>query len=244
MNKLNSAKFSIIDGDNICEVNERLLRAAAVFSHSQTKEIPSIFVIVPDRFTLQAEKIITGFVPNLLGVRVVTFSMLFNILHSESDVKVLDKTSAVLFMWKAIQSVKGELVYFGNSSDQYAFSEKMFNTVNQLTSCNADFETLEKNAKSNVTKRKMHDISIIQSMYKELTKGYIDGAGMLDWLINNAVKSEIVKNAHVYMTGFEYLSVQREEVMRKLIAVAKSFTIGVQTDGELMKVLNEIRFAM
>jgi len=269
--------ISVLTGDNICEVNERLLHAVANFSKSQKKEIPMIFVIVPDRFTLQAEKILVDtntneqvglvssrgaqrrgdpvglldcFVPRndriecLLGVRVVTFSMLFNLLHGESNDKVLDKTSAVLFMWKAIQSTKEKLAYFNESADQYAFSEKMFNTINQLASCNADFTTLEKNARGDVTKRKMHDISLIYRRYKELTVGYIDAVGVLDWLIKNVGTSETIKNSHFYMTGFEYLSVQREEVMRRIIGTAKSFTIGVQKGGELEKVINEIRFAM
>ena len=237
-------KISVISGTNICEVNERLLRAAATFSKDQSKKIPTVFVIVPDRFTLEAEKILTIFAPCLLGLRVVTFSMLFNVLHGESNDKVLDKTSAVLFMWKAIQSVKGDLVYFNRSVGQYAFSEKMFNTINQLASCSADFEKLEKNARGDVTKRKMRDISLIQKKYKEFTADYIDGTGILDWLIKNVGSNEIIKDAHVYMTGFEYLSVQREEVMRRIMHSAKSFTIGVQDGSELKKVLDEILFAM
>lgn len=195
--------------------------------------LPPVYIIVPDRFTLQAEKIITAAAPALLNVRVVTFSMLFNILHGETDDKILDKTSGVLFMWRAIRDVRKDLKYFGASVDQYAFAEKMFNTVNQLQSCMADFANLEKNANGEITRRKMHDISLIQKRYKELTAESIDGGGMLAWLIENIPQNELIKQSHIYVTGFEYLSVQRAEILRLLIKNAKSFTIGVMDKSEL-----------
>ena len=246
MSKSTAKRVSVITDNNICAVNEKILRAAAGFAAvNQKKELANIFIIVPDRFTLQAEKILTGFAGCLLGCRVVTFSMLFSLLHgAEGKDKIIDKTTAVLFTWRAVQSVRGELLYFSNSVDQYAFAEKMFNTINQLTSCRADFDNLEKNAKTQVTKRKMHDIALIQKRYKELIKDSIDGAGMLGWLIDNAAASPIIKDAHVYMTGFEYLSVQREEVMSRIFSATKSFTVGCREGSELQRSLNEIRFAM
>lgn len=227
---------SIITKENICDVNQQLLKAAATYaSQNQKKTLNPVFIIVPDRFTLQAEKILLNHAPVLLNVRVVTFTMLFHLLcqNQEKSPEVLDKTTAVLFMWRAIQDVRGGLCYFNRSVEQYAFAEKMFNTINQLESSRVDFNTLEKNARATVTKSKMHDISIIQKRYKELCEGYIDGSGMLGWLIDNAAKSDLIKSAHVYLTGFEYLSLQREEVVRQIAKSAKSFTMGVRNGCEL-----------
>jgi ATP-dependent helicase/nuclease subunit B len=240
-------KINVLAADNICEVNDKVLCTAAKFAADNQKHaMAPIFVIVPDRFTLQAEKIMTAAAACMLNVRVLTFSMLYNLVNGErgDTCAVLDKTTAVLFMWRAVQEVRGELVYFGRSAGQYAFGEKMFNTINQLASCMADFDKLEKNAKSDVTRRKMHDIALIQKKYQELTRGYIDGAGMLGWLIDNVGHSDAVRGAHVYLTGFEYLSVQREEVVRRLCPIARSFTVGARTAGELMRFINELRFSM
>jgi len=238
--------ISVLTSKNICEVSEKVLSASAKFAiQNQKKNMDTILIIVPDRFTLQAEKILTNHAPVLLNVRIVTFSMLFHLLQvPEKAPAILDKTTAVLYTWRAIQDVRNKLVYFNRSVDQYAFSEKMFNTINQLESSRADFQNLEKHATSTVTKSKMHDITLIQTRYKELCKGNIDGAGMLDWLIKNVSKSEIIKNAHVYLTGFEYLSVQREEVTRQIARTAKSFTAGLQETSELKRVIDELRFAM
>jgi len=240
----------IIAKDNICAVNEEILAQARSAACGGT--LSPVLIIVPDRFTLQAEKILMRDTKALLNVRVLTFSMLYNLVHEELagfeqvlENRVLDKTSAVLFMWRAIQSVCGDLVYFGKSVDQYAFAEKMFNTVNQLKSCNADFDNLEKNSKTeSVTRRKMHDIMKIQHKYAELTKEYTDSAGALGWLIENAGKSKTIKQAHVFITGFEHLSVQRAEVVRVLARVAKTFTAGTRKDSEIEGLYNEVSFAM
>lgn len=225
---------SVITKDNICAVNDEVLKAVANFAKNNISKgsIPMCLVIVPDRFTLQAERILMKHTHVLLNTRVITFSMLFNIL-SKNEVKVLDKTSAVLFMWRAIRAVREELTYFANSVDMYAFGEKMFNTVNQLQSSMADMDKLEKNARTDVTKRKMHDISIIYKKYKELTAEYIDGSGVLGWLIDNVGKSDLIKQSYIYVTGFEHLSIQREKVLELLERNAKSFIMGVKRGSEI-----------
>jgi len=238
------SKISTLTAENLCAVNEKVLRAVAGFAQiNQRRDIAPIFVIVPDRFTLAAEKILASFAPCLLNCRVVTFSMLFNVLNMGATL-VIDKTTGVLFLWRAIQEVRGDLLYFGNSAHQYAFAEKMFNTINQLTSCDADFDKLEGNAKSQITARKMHDIAVIRTKYKQLIGEQIDGAGVLDWLINNVTQNEVIKSAHVYMTGFEYVSRQRQEVFARIARTARSFTVGVRDGSELEGRLNEIRFAL
>ena len=238
-------KPTILTDKNICAVNEKTLHAVANFakSNQHKKVLHPIYVIVPDRSTLLCETFLTCHAGCLLNVRVLTFSMLYNVLHGGSDTPVLNKTMAVLYMWLSIKNVRAELKYFSKSVDQYAFAEKMFNTINQLTSCMADFTKLEQNSKTEITKRKMHDISLIWREYKKLTANYIDGSGILAWLIANISKSKQIAEAYVYITGFEHFSVQRGEVVRLLLKHAKSFVIGVQNKSEAEGFINEISFA-
>jgi ATP-dependent helicase/DNAse subunit B len=241
-------RVSVITNDNICKVNEEIL--ASVRESAKSGGITPLLVIVPDRFTLQAEKILLRDGGCLLNVRVVTFSMLYNLVFEELtcggsvNVNVIDKTAAVLFMWRAIQLQSEKLVYFARSVNQYAFAEKMFNTVNQLTSSMADFKNLVKNAENEITRRKMQDIQTIYQTYKDLIGEYTDSSGMLGWLIENAAKSKIIKKAHVFLTGFEYLSVQRAAVVREISLNAGKFFFGVRGGSEIEEFVNELCFAM
>jgi ATP-dependent helicase/DNAse subunit B len=249
-----------IRAENHCAAVEKVLGAASKFARSNQSRgvLPPVFISVPDRLTMQAEKILTSG-GGLLNARVLTFSMLYHVLRGACggvttqavgsvgggvDAQVLDKTSAGLYMWRAINDVRGNLVYFGRSVDQYAFAEKMFNTVNQLQSSLVDFNHLEKNAHDTVTKRKMHDIAIIRARYVELTAGYIDGGGQLAWLIDNIGRCDLIKTAHVYVTGFEYLSIQRAEVVRLLARYSASFTAGARDESEFWGFYDEMRFNM
>jgi len=165
--------------------------------------------------------------------------MLFNILREEFETQshVLDKSSAVLFMWNAIQQVKGDLIWFKRSAGHFAFAEKMFNTINQLSSSMVDFDTLEKNTKSEITRKKMHDIVLIRGAYKKLIADYTDSSGVLGWLIENIRHSKIIKSAKVFITGFQHLSIQRGAVVTELIKHAGEFTAGYQNGSEFEEMI-------
>lgn len=232
---MNKKQVSLLTSSNLCQaVDEALGKAISA-------DLTPTFIIVPDRFTLQAERMLLSKKSCLFNVRVVTFSMLFNILHEELGAKahVLEKTSAVLFMWRAIGQVKNDLTWFSRSAGHYAFAEKMFNTVNQLSSSMVDFDKLETNAKEGITRKKMHDIALIRSAYKKLIAGHTDSSGVLGWLIGNIRHSTIIKNSKVVITGFQHLSIQRGAVVAELIKYAREFVAGYQKNSEFEQLLAE-----
>jgi len=161
--------------------------------------------------------------------------MLFNIITTEMGHKpiILDKTRAVLFLWRAIRDVADKLVWFAQSVNSYGFAEKMFNAINQLRSSMVDFDTIEKNAKTEITRKKMHDIAIINRRYRELIAEHIDTGGMLSYLIDNAGASKLLRETALFVCGFDHLSPQRLCVLEHLVQHAHSTMIGVQSKGEL-----------
>ena len=225
--------ISLVQSDNICGAVEDTLKRAAC------GDLKPTFIIVPDRLTLQAERILLRHKSCLLNVRVVTFSMMFRILREElgAEAEVLEKTPAVLFMWRAIQSVKDRLIWFGRSVGMYAFAEKMFNTINQLSSSMVDFDVLVSNSRGDITRKKMHDIALIREAYKKLIASYTDSSGELGWLIENIRHSKVVKGARVFVAGFGHLSIQRGAVVGELVKHAGEFVAGFQKGSELEELL-------
>ncbi len=214
-------------GNDYINTNQHILDLV-----SNKKGLSPAFVLVPDRFTLQAERMLLRNNPRLLNTRVVTFSMLYNIIAEELNMgdmpaNVIDKTSAVLYLWKAIKSVQGQLGWFQKSVSHYDFAEKIFNTINQMKSSFVDFDEVQKTAKSNVAKKKFYDISIIYKKYLEIIGENIDSAGMLSYLIQNIKQSNIIKQADIFVCGFENFSPARLGVLSEITNNAKSTTIGV-----------------
>ena len=190
-----------------------------------TRGTDPVLLLVPDRWTLGCEKLLLDGAKSILNVRVVTFSMLYNLLSGDlgEQPPVLDKQRAVLFLWKAIREVKPNLQWFNKSCRHHNFAERMFNTLNQLTSSMVDFEKLAPVSK------KFHDICIIYKRYKKLVADWTDSSSMLGWLIKNICLVPSIKSTQIFITGFEHLSIQRLAVIEQLKIYAKSVQIEVRT---------------
>ncbi|GEM_PF-5415788 len=223
-------KVTVYRGKNFVLTNEHVLRTAAAQPLLQP-----VLVLVPDRYTLQAERFLLKQQPHLVNVRVITFSLLYGLVADELNydkepVTVLDKTSAVLNLWTAIRQVQGQLTWFKNSVGHYDFAEKMFNTINQMRSSCVDFAGLENKAMSAVAKKKYHDINLIYQAYCKLIAPRTDSSGMLEYLSAHVQESKLVQNAQVYVCGFSSLSPARLQVLMGLCHAAQQVTIAASAD--------------
>jgi len=192
--------------------------------------IDPVFVIVPDRLTLYAERMVSEGVC-LLNTNVITFTKLFYLLQDElgDDAVVLDKTSAVLLMWRAIKNVRDRFIWF--TGTHYSFAEKMFNTVNQLTSSMVDFDRLVDNTKTSVTQKKMHDIVMIYKEYKRLVGEGTDSSGQLKYLIENINRSQHFSQSEFFVVGFDNISPERLMVLKEIKKIA-NMTVGARQESE------------
>ncbi|MCM1404053.1 MAG: PD-(D/E)XK nuclease family protein [Prevotella sp.] len=233
---LTMVKVTVYQGKNFVLTNEHVLRQAAAQPILQT-----VLVLVPDRFTLQAERILLKQQPHLLNTRVITFSMLYRLVaaelnHGETPA-VLDKTSAVMHLWTAIRQVQGELTWFKTSAGHYDFAEKMFNTINQMRSSCVNFTTLEAQAPSAVARKKYHDINLIYQAYRQIIANVTDTSGMLEYLSTHVAASTTVQNAAIFVCGFASLSPARLQVLSALCHTAQAVTIAA-SEGEFSQQLS------
>ncbi|MDR0383986.1 MAG: PD-(D/E)XK nuclease family protein [Christensenellaceae bacterium] len=187
-----------------------------------------IFVLVPDRFTLQMEKMIMQEckkrgVSTLLNLRVVTFSMLYQLLVDELSfgmpaVEPIDKTTAVLLLWKAIRNTdRKKLQWFSKNTQHYDFAEQLFNTINQIKSSMIDINTIA--GQENITpvaKKKFNDIAVINREYQGLLQNKVDSFGSLQYLINNIHKSKVFKGSSIFVCGFTDLTPARAAAIAEL----------------------------
>lgn len=216
---------SVQKGTNFALTNAAVLKAAAVKA-----DLSPVFVLVPDRFTLQAEQIMLTFQPQLLNTRVITFSMLYQIVaeelhHGMPTDQILDKTTAILHLWTAIKQVQGDLLWFKKSVNHYDFAAKLFNTLNQMRSSCVDFTTLAAQAKTAVARKKYHDINLIYQQYRTNLAERTDSAGMLEYLMAHVRESVQLRETAVFVCGFASLSPARLQVLDALCHVAKKVTI-------------------
>ena len=230
-------KVTVFQGKNFVLTNEHLLQKAA-----KQPILQNTLVLVPDRFTLQAERILLQHQPHLLNTRVVTFSMLYRMVAGELnrglDPQVLDKTSAVLNIWQAIRQVQDQLLWFKTSAGHYDFAEKMFNTMNQMRSSCVDFAELEAKAQTVVARKKYHDINLIYQAYRQIIEQQTDTSGMLEYLVSHIAESKSIPSTAIYVCGFASLSPARLQVLLTLCQCAEQVHIAT-SESELNQQLSQ-----
>lgn len=222
--RLHIVDVTVYQGKNFVLTNEYVLKKAV-----EQPILQPVLVLVPDRFTLQAEKFLLKHKSHLLNTRVVTYSMLYRLVASELnhgvEPAILDKTSAVMYLWKAIRQVSNQLQWFKSSVGHYDFAEKMFKTIGQMRSSCVDFSALEGKAQSTVSRKKYHDINLIYQAYQQSIGQNIDASGMLEYLITHLEESTTIRNSVVYVCGFASLSPARLQVLTAINQVAKKVVI-------------------
>lgn len=237
--RLQVVNVTVYQGKNFVLSNEYVLKKAAT-----QPVLQPVLVLVPDRFTLQAERFLLKHQPHLLNTRVVTFSMLYRLVASElnhgEEPVILDKTSAVMHLWTAIRQVSDHLQWFKSSAGHYDFAEKMYKTIGQMRSSCVDFTVLESKAQSNVARKKYHDINLIYQAYRQIIGSETDSSGMLEYLMAHVAESVTVKNAVVYVCGFASLSPARLQVLMAINQVAQEVVIAA-SEKEMSEQLSKYK---
>ena len=176
-------------------------------------------VIVPDRFSLLAEKKLLEKLPNhiLFNVKVTNFSS-FTTFLLEKLGRASELVSAgerILILQKAVNRVKDQFVYFKKSNIN--FCSQLFKAISLLESSRifpSDIES-EKFALSS-TKNKFHDIMLVYQEYLSLLGDRLDPALLFEKLLQENDLEKILADKKIYLAQFDSFTSQMYEVIKLL----------------------------
>lgn len=205
-------------------INEILLR-------QEEKYLPSV-LIVPEQFTLQAErKIIEKSKTKVLfNTYVLNFKRLAYRVFSElgiSNKKPLEDIGQIMVLRKILYNLGKEEMFKYFSEKSYAnigLLEKIGDILKEFSEFGVSIENLEEVLKNIDINRnenlllKLNDLKEIYKAYKEFTQSdYITDEGILDILAQKINKSSIItKNTQIFIYGFESLNNQELNIIYKL----------------------------
>ena len=210
-------------------------------------------VIVPDRFSLLAEKKLLEKLPNhiLFNVKVTNFSAFTSFLLKKlgKEKELVSAGERILLIQKAVNQVKDQFVYFKKSNIN--FCSQLFKAISLLESSRvfpSDIES-EKFALSS-TRNKFHDIMIVYQQYLSLLADRVDSALLFEKLLQEDGLDKILGNTKIYLAQFDSFTSQMYEVLKLLalkskelgVSVAISQSIGNQYiyENDIQKKLNTI----
>ena len=168
-------------------------------------------IIVPDRFSLLAEKKLLETLSNgiLFNVKVTTFSNFAKNILQENGCNrdILSASERLLVIAKAVKNCQKDFLYFKKSNIN--FCNKMLKTISLLQSSNVSWQELLKEEKvSTSLKNKFHDISLIYKEYLSLIQDKLDPALLLEIAFSQENIKNYLKNKIIYLAQFDSFTAQ------------------------------------
>ena len=184
-------------------------------------------VIVPDRFSLQMEKLLLQTLKkSLFNVKVMGLTSLateiFSRLHKK--VEVLSSAESLLLTQKAIENVKGEFKTFRKSGINFCY--EINKLLSQLKSCEVMPEDLNENAEG-LSGAKYHDIMLIYREYQNLLEGKLDANGRLSLLTSEIKKSNILSKTKFYFAQFDSFTVEGYSLIKTLVECSMEVNVSL-----------------
>lgn len=204
------------------------------------------FVIVPEQFTMQAQKDIVTRHPRhgTMNIDIVSFNRLAYRIFEELAVEnlaVLDDMGKSMVLRKVAAQKGRELVLFRGHLNQTGF-------VNQLKSMLSEFyqygvspemlrEMAEK-ARTPLLRQKLEDFALVFEAFKDyLSNHYITTEEVLDVLCRVLPRSELLKNSVVVLDGYTGFTPVQYRLAELFMVYAKqvAVTVTAEPSMDLMK---------
>lgn len=197
-------------------------------------------VIVPDQYTLEAEKQAFRYLQTkgLLNVEIISMSRLGSRLLSEqggSRKTFIDKYGRHMLLSRIGRECREELQVFGGSMEKNSFLEMTNNFISEMKQYNVgaeDLRSLRKNlTQGNLLDRKLQDLELIFSRYQEAISGkYTDSEDLIDLYTSKISQSSMLKDCDIWVYGFDSFAPKALTVLGNLMAVCREFNIFLTYD--------------
>ena len=180
-------------------------------------------IVVPDKFSLNAEQLLLE-VLNInvsFNIEVLSFTKLANIVLERQlkTKKIINKQISMLILSDVIEANKDNLNYFKNVNLIDGFCEDIYNLISQIQTSDFSMD----NFKQFDEIEKFKDIKLIYEKYLEALKDErVDASKKFEFFIEEASKSEFIKNSNFFFGMFYSLTPQMLKMVKTIIRQSKT----------------------
>lgn len=203
----------------------------------------SIFLIVPEQYTLEAEKQLIDFgaLEGLIGIDVLSFKRLafriFSEVGSPTGVQI-SEVGQLMLLRKLFSENSSDLSVYQSAYNKMGFLSKMRDLIKELKQTMIQPNDLDRyiDALSDQTllKNKLSDVRAIYRAYEaEKEKVYFDDEDTYDHLLAALCNSKKMKSAFIWIDGFDSYTKQELAIIEGLMINSKETTITLCSDGQL-----------
>ncbi len=200
-----------------------------------------ILLLVPDQFTLQAERDAFFYigVKGFMDLDVVSISRLGTKILNETGggkTPMINKYGRHMLLAKILRESAEELQLYRGMEKKQSFIEMINNFISELKQYGADPQRVREIAAdldgSTFLKRKLEDVAVIFDKYEEQIAGrYIDTEDYVSMYAGKIAQSEKIKDAEIWIYGFDSFTPKNLEVIGRLMAAAANVNIVLTGSG-------------
>ena len=201
---------------------------------SMEKNALPVYLVVPEQFTLQAEKELIASLgaKGLMQARVASPSKLASDVFAQvaQDRKtVIDECGLAMALRAATVEIAGQLKAYKSVLGYAGFSLEMVRLISELRKFDVSPGMLLEKSSSvrGSLKAKAEDIAVIYEKYNQYleSRSFTDSDSRFNSFIDNIAKAPFFTGCDFYFDGFDYLPPQHCRMIAQLLAVGSSVTV-------------------
>ena len=201
------------------------------------------YVIVPEQFTMQTQKILVDMHPGkgILNIDVLSFERLAYRVFEETggdNRKILEDTGKSMVLQKMVQQHKKELPYLGNQMNKPGYLDEVKSLLSEFMQYDIkepDLEEMIGQANDQaLLKMKLQDVGVLYQGFSEFLKErYMTGEEVMDVLLKVLPFSRKLKGAEIVFDGFTGFTPIQINVIRELLVITQKVMVTVtMREGE------------
>src|SRR5690625_2147417 len=199
-----------------------------------------IIYIVPEQMTFQQEYTLfhDDAIQGSIRAQVFSFSRLAWRMMSEvggGARQFISSTGIQMMLRKIIEQQENTFNIFQRAIEKQGFIEELEQVMTEFKRHCISPDHLQEQVhliEHEPLKNKLSDLHYIyQQLVLSLQDKYIDGEDQLQMLANNILKTDILKNAEIYIDGFHRFTPIELEVIKSLLKRCKNVTVSLTTDS-------------
>lgn len=201
----------------------------------------SYLVVVPEQFTMQAQRELIRLHPNhgMMNIDVLSFKRLAYRVFDEQNVRlpvVLDDMGKSMVLRRVSGGSRKELGLYGSHLGQAGFIGQLKSQISELYQYGVGAEELRElsgQAPGALLAQKLKDLSVIYQEFAAYIKDhYITAEEILDILSREIGKSALIQNSQVFLDGFTGFTPVQYRVLEQLLSRAREVVCAVTADEQ------------
>jgi ATP-dependent helicase/nuclease subunit B len=201
-----------------------------------------IIMLVPEQYTLQAEKeLIEGLdSEGIMAVEVMSFNRMCSRLLEETgplDEIPINSIGKAMVLRSLLDQSQNDLLVFKDLAKKNGFIDKLSQLISNFKRAGIESTTLKSRLgekQDSFVQRKLYDLTLILGLYEKfMAKGYFDEEDQLQMVLSRIGTSNLLKDSVVYLDGFDSFSSQEYSVIEGLAKVSSDIYLALTLEHPL-----------